>query len=443
MRGRPFRGVRGRLLLVVLAALAVALATSTAGFNVLFTRASEQEADSFLRQRADSERGLVRIVGGRVHVADSGDDPLGDSRVWIFQGGRLVEGPRLAGQTGAAVRSLADGPARFVDVAASDLRLYAVPVLSGGRRLGTVVAATSLAPYEQTRRTALIASSLFALTLLVLVGAIVWWLLRAALRPVAEMTAQAEAWSELELEGRFHAGEPHDELTQLAATLDGLLDRIAASLRHERLFTAELSHELRTPLAKVLGETELALRRERTPEEYRASLDLVRGHGQQLARILETLLLAARQDAAGPRGTADAYAVLNDVVGGVVGDGRIDVSAPRPARPLRLGLDADLAACILKPVVENACRYGRSRVAIDVAQEGSAIVYRVIDDGPGVELDEEDAIFEPGRRGRAGEGTAGAGLGLALARRLARSAAGDVSARPGGEGSFTVSLPAG
>ena len=84
------------------------------------------------------------------------------------------------------------------------------------------------------------------------------------------MTTQAASWSELELDDRFTVGEPYDELTELATTLNGLLDRIAASFRREQRFSAELSHELRTPLARVLAESELALRRERTPAEYRA-----------------------------------------------------------------------------------------------------------------------------------------------------------------------------
>ena len=65
------------------------------------------------------------------------------------------------------------------------------------------------------------------------------------------MTEDAASWSEHDLDRRFDLGEPYDELTRLAATLDGLLERIAASLRHEQRFTAELSHELRTPLARI------------------------------------------------------------------------------------------------------------------------------------------------------------------------------------------------
>ena len=110
--------------------------------------------------------------------------------------------------------------------------------------------------------------------MLVLVALAARWLLAAALRPVTRMTRQAATWSERDLDRRFELGEPRDELTELAATLDGLLDRLAASLRHEQRFSAELSHELRTPLSRVLAETELALRRERAPEEYRDTLEL-------------------------------------------------------------------------------------------------------------------------------------------------------------------------
>jgi signal transduction histidine kinase len=67
------------------------------------------------------------------------------------------------------------------------------------------------------------------------------------------MTAEAATWSERDLDHRFKAGEPHDELTGLAATFDRMLDRLASSLRREQRFTAELSHGWRTPAATGMG----------------------------------------------------------------------------------------------------------------------------------------------------------------------------------------------
>src|SRR5207248_4876912 len=121
-------------------------------------------------------------------------------------------------------------------------------------------------------------------------------LLASSLRPVVRMTRQAAAWSERDLDQRFGLGPPHDELGELAATLDGLLDRLAASLRREQRFSAELSHELRTPLARVLAESELALRRERTPEGYRAALELVHRNAVQLTKTVDALVAAARHE---------------------------------------------------------------------------------------------------------------------------------------------------
>jgi two-component system, OmpR family, sensor kinase len=120
------------------------------------------------------------------------------------------------------------------------------------------------------------------------------------------------------------------------------------------------------------------------------------------------------------------------------------VEVERPTPPLRIGVDADLAERVLQPVVENACRYGRHQIRITIARLNGAVVYSVHDDGPRVAQDERESIFEPGNRGQAGrrDGTAGAGLGLALARRLARAAAGEVEAMPDGSGGrFLIRLP--
>jgi signal transduction histidine kinase len=259
------------------------------------------------------------------------------------------------------------------------------------------------------------------------------------------MTDQAAVWSENDLDRRFGLGEPHDELTRLGATLDGLLDRLSASLRHERRFSAELSHELRTPLAKLMTEAEVALRRERSAPEYRESLGVVVQNAEQIARIVDSLVAAA-QHSAQPQGVANAREVAAAIVAACSDEASsrgVELALEEPAERVRIGVDQDLAERILHPVVENACRYGRSAVRVAVVREGSTVLFSVDDDGPGVEDAEQDTIFEPAVRGSAGRSaTSGAGLGLALARRLARAASGDVVAWPGGRGRFVVRLPA-
>ena len=446
-RLRAWRNVRVRLLTILLLALAAALVVSTYGFNILFAHSTSSSANDFLRASASSELALLSLENGRLSRAETSDDSLADSHVWVFDRQGTVERPPARSSLDAEAAKLAGGPRSTVDVQKSDVRLYAQPIVIGGSRQGTLVTGISLAPYEQAEHRALLGSLILASIMLILTGGAAWWLLKAALRPVVVMTEQAAAWSELDLDRRFDQGETHDELTLLAGTLDVMLDRIAASLRHERRFSAELSHELRTPLARVIAEVELALRRDRTPDEYRSTLELVLGNAQQLTRIVETLFAAAQHDVAGARGTADAYAVATDAIGAVSSlatERRVKVDADRPAAPLRLGLDGDLAERVLQPVVENACRYGTSWARVSLTRSGSKIVYVVEDDGPGVAAQEQESIFEPGSRGFAARDgkTAGAGLGLALARRLARTASGDVTARTTeGGGCFVVTLP--
>jgi two-component system OmpR family sensor kinase len=442
----PFRGVRTRLLLVVVGALAVALGVATIGFNVLLAHAASRDANTLLRARASSELALLHVDGKRITVAETQDDPLGDSRIWIFRGTTPIEQPRAKAETAIAARSLAGGPTRFMNVPEdTDERLYAVPITHDGLRVGTLVTGISLAPYHHTQRTALTGSLTLFLVLLSITGVAAWWLLRSALRPVAQMTEQAGAWSEQDIDRRFALGEPHDELTQLAATLDGLLDRLAASLRHERRFSAEMSHELRTPLAKLMAEAELALRRERSESDYRESLQAVLANAQQIERIVETLVAAAQHDAQ-PQGVANAVDIAEAVVAAHSHDANsrgVELELVDTPERVRVGVDQDLAERILHPVVENALRYGRGKVQVRVTRNGSSVLFAVDDDGPGVLADEHEVIFEPAVRGSAGRSSySGAGLGLALARRLARAVSGDVEAHPGSSGHFVVRLPA-
>jgi two-component system OmpR family sensor kinase len=441
----PFRGVRTRLLLVVVGALAVALGVATIGFNILLAHAASRDANTLLRSRASSELALLRVVGNNIKVAETRDDPLGDSRVWIFRGTTPVEQPRAKAETDLGARSLAGGPSQFLNVLDAEERLYSVPIVHNGKRFGTLVTGISLEPYHHTQRTALVGSLTLFLVLLSITGVAAWWLLRSALRPVAQMTEQASTWSEQDLDRRFSLGEPHDELTHLAATLDGLLDRLAASLRHERRFSAEMSHELRTPLAKLMAEAELALRRERSESDYRESLEAVLRNAQQIERIVETLVSAAQHDAQ-PQGIANAVDVAEAVVAAHSHDASsrgVALELVKTPERVRVGVDQDLAERILHPVVENALRYGRGKVQVRVTRNGSSVLFAVDDDGPGVLADEHERIFEPAVRGSAGRSTyTGAGLGLALSRRLARAVSGDVEAFPGASGHFVVRLPA-
>jgi signal transduction histidine kinase len=436
----------------VLAVVLIALVALIGGFNLVLADRLSRDADEVLRARVAGVLPGLTTDAGRLVVRNSPDQAALEGDVWVFgENGRLVEGPRRSRPAiFKAAASLAGGPRRHLEPADADARLYAVPVLEPNRkRYGTVVAAISLIPYEHTQQVALVASLIMVGVLLIVAALLARWVVTLALRPVTQMTEQADDWSEHDLDRRFALGRPQDELTRLAATLDNLLGRVAASLRREQRFSSELSHELRTPLARVRAEADLALRQQRSDESYREALRRVLAGADQMERIIETMLVVAREEASARRGTADAaeaaFRAAESCAGVAAAQGvEIDVSGGGTMR--RVASDSDLVERILVPVIENACRYGRSRVTVMTAGDNGVVTFTVSDDGPGVSEGESDRIFEPGMRGSAGvngnAGFQGAGLGLPLARRLARAARGDVEAHPDEHGGcFTIVLP--
>jgi two-component system OmpR family sensor kinase len=447
MRAWLRAGLRHRLLVVVVAGSAITLAVLTAGFNLVLRDRLDHDASTLLRARTEARVTTLGVVRGRVREREAPDDAAADSQTWIYQGRRAVERPRTGARNQRAADRLAGGAPGFRDVEATDTRLFALPVVDRGRRLGTLVEGLSLKPYEGSAQTALIASLVFAVAVLIAVALAADWAIRGALRPVARMTRAAADWGEHDLDRRFALGEPRDELTRLASTFDRLLDRLAASLRREQRFSAELSHELRTPLANLAAEAEVALRRERSPTDYRDSLLAIRHSAEQMSRTLEALIGAARTEAGAARGTSDAAQAARRAVEASAGrrDDGIAVEVVTPPRRVRVGADAEIVERVLAPLIENGRRHARSAVSVEVvAGNGAGAAFLVADDGPGVRDEDRDRIFEPGVSLGAPGGHAGAGLGLALARRLARAAGGEVEALASDRGArFRVRLPAG
>jgi signal transduction histidine kinase len=447
VRLRRPRALRTRLLLAIVAGVGVALVLIVVTFNVALARSLANDADEIVRARAASELASLRVSEAGIELPPQIAGSGVATQVWIFDGDRALRAPPVDDETDAAARTLAAGPERAID-AGDDTHLYALPIIEDGRRVGTIVTGLSLAPYNRTRVIAGIASSALALVVLSAVAIASALMLRAALRPVARMTDDAAAWSERDLDRRFDVGPPHDEITRLAATLDGLLDRLAAGIRRERRLTAEVSHELRTPLSQITAEVDLALRRERRPAEYRAALEQIRAGARRIEATVDTLMITARQEGGLPRGTGDARVAADHV---------ITACAPLASRRgvsltmedaaagsgTRAGVESQVIERILQPIVENACRFAREWVRVAVTSDTRVVTLEVLDDGPGVADGEEELIFEPGVRGSAGgRDRDGAGLGLPLARRLARAAGGDVQVRPfEGRGHFDVRLP--
>jgi len=425
---------RTRLLAMSLITLAIGLGALVVAGNVLLDLRVHSESSNLLRARADAQIAALDIRSAGIRVRDTPNDPTLDRRAWVLDGDRVIERPadappaldRLAVALGRR-RAAGDHDAP------GDVRLRVVPISAPGddRPRGAVVVGQSTAPLETLQKEVLFGSFVIA-GLILLGGAIALRIaIDRALRPVAVMTASAEDWGAHDLDRRFDLGAARDELTGLAATLDGLLSRIAASRRHEQRLAAEIAHELRTPLARLRLRAEVALAEEgdHAEAERREALRAVVDQTDRLTDTVETLLASARGELDARRGTTDLVALAAEIED-------VEVRAPR-GLPEAEG-EPEILRRALAPLVENARRHARSRVTLELSAHDRHVRLAVIDDGPGLDPAIGEHAFEPG----VGGGDGGAGLGLALARRLARSCGGDVLAEPGDGGRFVLELPA-
>lgn len=427
---------RLRLLLVSLSTLAIGLGAALVAANVLLRQRVHAETSSVLRAHADAQVAALSVVRGRVVVRESPNDATLDRRSWVLEGDRVVEHPagasaRLEQAAVALGRRRAvlevDGP--------DDTRLRAEPVFAAGSRTpaGSVVVAASTESFEHLEQGVFVGSIAIAALVLIAGGFAIGSALDGALRPVAQMTSSAEDWGAHDLDRRFDLGQPRDELTALAATLDHLLARIAASRRHEQRFASEVAHELRTPLAGLRLRAELALAAggAQAPAEREDALRAVVAQAERLNQTIDALLAVARQEIDPASGTVDLATIAGELDG-------LEVRSP-DGLPIAEG-DPDVVRRAIAPLVDNARRHARAGVRIELSAAAGKVRLAVCDDGPGVDAALRERVFDAGFRGP-DEPEGGAGLGLSLARRLARSCGGDVVCGAGPGGCFVLELP--
>lgn len=448
------RTLRGRLSLAALTATALLMTILTVVFNAVMDRHLQHQADDELRNRAAAVATTVDTNGPRVRVLETVNDRLLDANVWIYAGPRLLEKPPSARAGSPLTRGahrLAERPGHACATVHTHghppIRLCSQP-LPGRHSRATVVTALDLAPYRGSADTLLLGSLILDAVMLGCTYVLTRLSVSRALRPVRTMTDQATQWSAIGSDERFGTADHPAELARLGASLDQLLDRTRTVLRHEQQLTGELSHELRTPLTRIIMELDWWRSRPRTDAETRAAQEVISEAAQSMRTICDTLLNDARENALNPAttpGTTDVVPVLDRLLQHLDTPDRVKTAVEAEAPVLEAGVAPALLERILSPLLANAARYARSRVTVSAVRVPGVVRIDVADDGPGVPEAFVAELFQPGRRADSGDGHDGAGLGLPLARRLARAVGGEVSYAPGPApgARFTVSLPAG
>ncbi|MCU0749538.1 MAG: HAMP domain-containing histidine kinase [Akkermansiaceae bacterium] len=354
----------------------------------------------------------------------------------------LYQSPNLRGKTitdeieGAETQKLFDRNCRIVTVREGP---YLIRI---GTRLGAI---------ERFQKDLLLGFTISVpfVAVVVFLGGL--WLGRRAVAPVAAITAAAENISAHHPSERLPIPMAKDEISRLTQVLNHTFDRLQVSYQTATRFSADASHQLKTPITILRnGLDTLAASPGLDPEQLQAIQGL-RQQTRRLTALIEDLLLLAQADA-GRLQLEEETIDLNPLIGGARDDlevlltdrpisleTSIDPTIPARADPRRIRL-------ILQNLVENAAKYTPDPGLIRLmgSSDGRTSTLTVANSGPLIPLEDRETIFERFRRGKSvGENIRGHGLGLNIARELARAHGGDISYHPTDDGlnAFKLTLP--
>lgn len=274
------------------------------------------------------------------------------------------------------------------------------------------------------------------------------------LSPVRRISEAARSISEQDLSQRVDIAVPNDELGDLVATFNQMLDRLESGFLSLKQFTADASHELRSPLTLMRTEVEVALNRARTQADYERVLRSVQNEVEHLSRIADQLLLLARADAGSltpVRSQIDVADFIEEIAARwapFAQAKRVELTVDAPYSGTVLA-DPDLLKRVIDNLIDNAIRYTPplAAIAVSAARSDGFWLFEVADMGPGIPPELRDRVFarfsraDTVRTRRGG----GAGLGLALSVAVAAAHGGslDLVDRPGRGAVFQLRLPAG
>jgi heavy metal sensor kinase len=271
-----------------------------------------------------------------------------------------------------------------------------------------------------------------------------FWLSRRALAPVDAITASARGISIDNLAQRLVVPQTGDELQRLSETWNGMLERLEAAVVRLSQFTADASHELRTPLAVIRATAELAARKSRTPEAYRASLNDIVSETDRMTQLVEDLLFLARCDAGSlemPQSPVDLAQIAKEACSALMPLAE-EKSIRISTRLVPCSVCGNAAALrrLVVVLLDNALKYSSPGRGVDLCVENACLIVR--DHGIGISETELPHIFERFYQADPARSNSGYGLGLAQAQSIIRrhGASAKVSSAPGEGATFEVAF---
>jgi len=301
---------------------------------------------------------------------------------------------------------------------------------------------------EMNRITALVVSSGIGLWILGLLGG--WTIASYVIRSINVISQAAVRISEGDLNGRIALENTGNELHDLASVLNRTFDRLRDSLQRQKQFTADASHEMRTPVTVILSETQRMRKKSRSVQEYQEAIDSCHCAGVRMKKLVEGLLLLARQDGA----DQDLHLedcrlddLLNDIVQATRVLARDKYMTLHPdLEPVSIRTDIQKLSTAVSNILENAITHhqGHGNVWISCQTNASFVYISVKDDGPGISENDLPHIFErfyQVDKSRTSN-SAHSGLGLSVCQSIIKQLDGklDVHSQLGSGSEFVISF---
>jgi two-component system, OmpR family, sensor kinase len=377
-------------------------------------------------------------------------DPFGNSR---FRS-RNVPNQSLP-LTSSALNSAVRGEITFetfVNSQQQRIRVLTFPVVEEGKVVNILQVGGSLRDVEKVLREVrfTLFSVLPALFLLALGGG--WVLARKALQPVDAMALAARQITAENLSRRIPVQEAQNELGRLAETFNAMIEELENAIQRIRQFSADASHELRTPLTILKGETEMALRQARTPEEYQQTLVSGLEEIDRISRIVEELFLLSKADLGEARlemKPMELAPLISETVLQMellAKEKDLDLHLEEVAS-LSITGDSDRIRELLLNLIENAIRYtpSKGRITLSLRRESENALIAVSDTGIGIPKEDLSKVFDRFYRsdGARALHPKGSGLGLSISRWIVDAHRGEitVTSEPQRGSTFQIRLP--
>lgn len=444
----------GVLTFSIVAILATAIVVTASALRSSLDEALTSEVEAFRAAIADAPADTPLVDSTRGYLAERESTGAGLDPVLFVQ---LTDGRTISNSTLRLEDALpADGTALGQDATFSDVvvdgtvyRVLTMTLRSAGQEVGVFRAALSTEIVDRTRREVALtiaAAGAFALALGLPLAFIAT---RRSLRPLARMAHDAERIAGPNSPSSITYDGPPDELGALADALNAMLDRLESAAAAQRAFVADASHELRTPVAVIRGNAELLRSGALAGDDAGDAISRIEQEAERMGRLLNELLALARLEATGESRfqPLSVRVLLDEAAARCRALGNRDVMIEGPC-DLWISGEPDLLDQALANLVRNAVTHTRDDglISLGCAIVGDYVSITVTDDGPGIPPDEIEHVFDRFRR--VGESprdtsTGGAGLGLAITRRLVELHGGSIHAanvEPHGA-RFTITLP--